>query len=214
MGKAKFLPNSIPNAEQQAQQQHSIFTNSAKKARVEVSPTMQHRSSLQTSSAVSPCCFSSSRRLFSGVDATDGSSTYDDDAQKCQMGSNTFVSKVNQATAQWWKKRPQRSNSSVIAHSKNATMSEASLSSNANYSERKSSLHCHVCIKPHLSDRSLAKCTFCERLSCRSDGCIRQCEMCEQPYCVFCSATNYDGTFERTFCLDCDRQVKNAMNIG
>eukprot|EP00814_Leptocylindrus_danicus_P020988 CAMPEP_0116007746 /NCGR_PEP_ID=MMETSP0321-20121206/2471_1 /TAXON_ID=163516 /ORGANISM="Leptocylindrus danicus var. danicus, Strain B650" /LENGTH=147 /DNA_ID=CAMNT_0003476477 /DNA_START=331 /DNA_END=774 /DNA_ORIENTATION=+ len=147
------------------------------------------------------------------MDVTNGSGKYATDGdQKCQMGSNTLVSKGNQVPIQWWKKHAQQSNGSV-AYTKSEVISEVS-SATETCDEGMSSLFCRICVKPHLSEQSLAACTFCDHLSCRSGGCIRQCEMCERPYCVFCSRTNYDETNERIFCLECDNQVKNEMNVG
>jgi Cd27 binding protein (Siva) len=52
-------------------------------------------------------------------------------------------------------------------------------------------------------------CTFCERAAC--PDCLNSCHDCQQPFCTFCSTTDYiHGRLERTLCLECAAIYNNA----
>ncbi|KNC75004.1 hypothetical protein SARC_12463 [Sphaeroforma arctica JP610] len=53
-----------------------------------------------------------------------------------------------------------------------------------------------------------AECAFCERETC--ERCQRQCEGCLESFCSLCSTTNYDEKYDRTFCLDCNEEVRRS----
>ena len=50
-------------------------------------------------------------------------------------------------------------------------------------------------------------CQFCMRFSCKN--CIKKCECCLLEFCKFCITTNYDSSYDRLFCLDCQSQYNN-----
>jgi hypothetical protein len=49
----------------------------------------------------------------------------------------------------------------------------------------------------------LIKCNFCDKMFC-SSRCTRQCELCFDTFCVFCTTTNYKMEFEKTVCFECN----------
>ena len=60
---------------------------------------------------------------------------------------------------------------------------------------------CHVC---RCEREGCIPCTFCDRDSCMC--CSRLCHRCKGVFCSFCSTDNYDASWARAFCLECDRE--------
>ena len=60
---------------------------------------------------------------------------------------------------------------------------------------------CHICCKV----REAVRCDHCEKATCGS--CTRKCEDCSNIYCIFCTTTNYDMSYERVFCLECNEDA-------
>ena len=64
---------------------------------------------------------------------------------------------------------------------------------------------CVFCIVPQrqvFPGMASLSCAFCNRSSC--PDCVTYCEICNQEFCKFCITTNYDHSFDKTVCLDCN----------
>lgn len=53
-------------------------------------------------------------------------------------------------------------------------------------------------------------CAFCNRSSC--SDCITDCVICHHEFCKFCITTNYNESFDRTVCLDCDKSENDGVS--
>eukprot|EP01112_Ceratiomyxa_fruticulosa_P019272 TRINITY_DN6289_c0_g1_i2.p1 TRINITY_DN6289_c0_g1~~TRINITY_DN6289_c0_g1_i2.p1 ORF type:complete len:162 (-),score=13.56 TRINITY_DN6289_c0_g1_i2:107-592(-) len=89
----------------------------------------------------------------------------------------------------------------TVAMMMSASSSQNSIKSifNNSSSPSSSSSRCHVCQK-YFS--SLTKCEFCLEKVCQP--CSSLCDECNGTYCRFCSTSNFEGKYDRTFCLTCD----------
>eukprot|EP00658_Telonema_sp_P-2_P049455 TRINITY_DN37612_c0_g1_i1.p1 TRINITY_DN37612_c0_g1~~TRINITY_DN37612_c0_g1_i1.p1 ORF type:complete len:100 (+),score=16.55 TRINITY_DN37612_c0_g1_i1:201-500(+) len=67
-------------------------------------------------------------------------------------------------------------------------------------------LPCAVCLGQKAAESD--KCTHCEKVVC--DGCTVQCEKCMDLFCNFCSTSNYDTRYDRTFCFGCNEEERLA----
>jgi len=66
---------------------------------------------------------------------------------------------------------------------------------------------CYVCV----NITQTIKCDQCLNFSCFH--CIKECqnEDCGGKFCNFCTVTNYDQSYDRIFCLNCNEQSKSIM---
>eukprot|EP00051_Salpingoeca_urceolata_P031584 m.494793 g.494793 ORF g.494793 m.494793 type:complete len:243 (-) comp41802_c0_seq1:192-920(-) len=47
-------------------------------------------------------------------------------------------------------------------------------------------------------------CDFCEREAC--EACSRECAICQEIFCSFCSVVNFDERWDRVFCMACNEE--------
>eukprot|EP00041_Stephanoeca_diplocostata_P040339 m.1639188 g.1639188 ORF g.1639188 m.1639188 type:complete len:328 (+) comp33660_c0_seq1:205-1188(+) len=60
------------------------------------------------------------------------------------------------------------------------------------------------------ADSDMTKCNFCDTTMC--DACLHLCDECQKTYCAGCSTVNYDLSYDRRFCLDCNNDVGDATH--
>ena len=62
--------------------------------------------------------------------------------------------------------------------------------------------NCQCCYRT-VSDTVMSqRCCFCMKTGCGS--CIKGCESCYELFCLHCSTSNYNCSYERILCLDCE----------
>lgn len=62
---------------------------------------------------------------------------------------------------------------------------------------------CRCCDATMTGEMGFETCAYCARPSCVLK-CLSVCEGCGHNFCKFCATINYDMSFERVMCLDCN----------
>ena len=65
---------------------------------------------------------------------------------------------------------------------------------------------CQCCFRLVTDAIISQRCSFCMKTGCRS--CMKGCELCYELFCLHCSTSNYNNSYERILCLDCEDKTR------
>ena len=65
---------------------------------------------------------------------------------------------------------------------------------------------CQCCFRLVTDAVISQRCSFCMKTGCRS--CMKGCELCYELFCLHCSTSNYNNSYERILCLDCEDKTR------
>eukprot|EP00899_Mesostigma_viride_P009485 jgi/Mesvir1/18538/Mv11543-RA.1 len=67
-----------------------------------------------------------------------------------------------------------------------------------------------ICCVRCSDGEAVSECSYCGHKLC--EMCCRQCDMCQDVFCTTCSTPNYDLREDRTFCLECNVEVRRQVH--